>query len=213
MLFTMATMIPMINAPGLAPIFITTTRYYSAEKRNHIARKVAIGGFALLLGTVVIGTRVLGFFGISIAIVKLTGGLLVASSGLSYLKSKDFDDDKKEDKALIAAEANSHGSSGAFYPLTFPLSVGPGSISVVITLGSHFPPDSSRDLSLFIGTVIGLALTCLWLYICYRYAPYILKHLGDTGTMVLLRLSAFILMCVGFQLVWNGVEILIRSLK
>jgi multiple antibiotic resistance protein len=95
--------------------------------------------------------------------------------------------------------------------MTMPLTVGPGSISVALTLGAN-PPLGFRSLLLTaLAHAVGILLVALGVYLCYRYAERILRKLGATGTSVVVRLSAFILLCIGVQICWNGVHGLIVS--
>ena len=99
--------------------------------------------------------------------------------------------------------------------MTLPLTVGPGSITVAITLGSQRPQGASsiRDLALVAGgAVAGLVAIALTIYVCYRFAGHLERVLGKTGTNVMLRLSAFILVCIGIQICWAGISALIGSL-
>ena len=156
-----------------------------------------------MIGSLLWGVKVLTFFGISIYAVQIGGGLVVAVTGWSLLTrdSNSARSDNAEDASIL---------DHAFYPYTMPLTVGPGSISVAITLGAHLPAElhASSFLSprVLIASFVGIALVCIIIYICYRYANAAERLLGASGTMVLLRLSAFILLCIGVQIVCTGVE-------
>ena len=102
------------------------------------------------------------------------------------------------------ARAPSEIASRAFYPLTLPLTVGPGTISVAITIGAHIRRACARCLLDGTADVLGAALIAATVFVCYRYADRMLRRLGETGTSVLVRLSAFILLCIGVQIFWNG---------
>jgi multiple antibiotic resistance protein len=92
----------------------------------------------------------------------------------------------------------------AFYPLTMPLTVGPGSISVAVTLGAN-PPRGLRALLITtLAHVVGVLITALAIYLCYRYADRLIRRLGRTGTDIMIRLTAFILLAIGAQIIWNG---------
>jgi len=95
--------------------------------------------------------------------------------------------------------------------MTMPLTVGPGSISVALTLGAN-PPSGTRPLFLTaLAHATGILIVALSVYLCYRYAERILRSLGPTGSSVLVRLTAFILLCIGVQIAWNGIHGLISS--
>ena len=92
----------------------------------------------------------------------------------------------------------------AFYPLTMPLTVGPGSISVAVTLGVN-PPEGLRVLLITtLAHVVGVLITAVAIYLCYRYADRLIRRLGKTGTNIMIRLTAFILLAIGTQIIWNG---------
>jgi multiple antibiotic resistance protein len=97
----------------------------------------------------------------------------------------------------------------AFYPLTLPLTVGPGSISVAITLGANHPSTARSFIVALATSVIGIVVVCISIYACYRYSRRLGAWLGRSGTAVVLRLSAFILLCIGVQIVWNGADALL----
>jgi multiple antibiotic resistance protein len=88
-----------------------------------------------------------------------------------------------------------------------PLTVGPGSMSVAITIGSRkrpgFPP-LAEIASHASGALLGIVAIGISIYLAYRFASVMAKLLGDTGLEVLVRLSAFILMCIGIEIIWSG---------
>ena len=192
-----AGLFPIVNPIGGAPIFLGLTRGCTEEQRNALAWRVTLNSFFLLLGSMLIGSYVLEFFGITLPIVRIAGGLVVTVTAWNLLQRGD-EDEPPSDKPVPPTDA--------FYPLTMPITVGPGSIAVAITLGSLRPPvaDLTHVAILggaAIGGVIAIAAT---IYICYRFAESIVRALGDDGTNVLVRLSAFILMCIGIEIIWNG---------
>ncbi len=203
-----AGLFPIVNPVGGAPIFLGLTPGLTQAERNAIARRVAVNGFCLLLGSLLVGSHVLEFFGITLPIVRIGGGLVVVAFAWRLL-----------DANTVSTEQRSAGGAArpippidAFYPLTMPLTVGPGSMSVAITLGSQRPkvPESLAHLALLGGgAVAGLMVMALTIYLCYRFADRIVAALGASGTNVLMRLSAFILLCIGIQIMWNGYSALI----
>jgi len=100
----------------------------------------------------------------------------------------------------------------AFYPLTLPLTVGPGSISVAITLGANEPHHLRANLLAILTAVIGSALVAATIYLSYGFADRLGAVIGPTGMNVMLKLSAFLLVCIGVQILWNGASQLLGSL-
>ena len=196
-----AALLPVVNPPGCAP-FSSLTPGASDATRTLLARRLAISGSLLLVAAMLIGSYVLGFFGLSLSVVKIAGGLLVIATGWRLLNSEGTSESAS--MAPKVAWAADEMTRRSFYPLTFPLTVGPGSLSVALTLGAG---TRGPDVSVVIGVagaVLGIAIVGLATYLCYRFAGSVMAMLGATGTAVLLRLSAFILLAVGVEILCNG---------
>ena len=210
MLLAVAALLPIVNPIAVAPVFLQKTADLGEDERRRTAMRVARYGFVLLLASALVGAYVLDFLGLSIPVVQVAGGLVVSVLGWKLLS--------QENLLNIQARVDPAGPtpedlpSRAFYPLTMPLTVGPGSISVAITLGAN-PPTGVRALAAtLVAHALGLAIVALAIYLTYAKADAILRRLGVTGAVVVSRLSAFILLCVGVQIVWNGVRALLLSL-
>jgi multiple antibiotic resistance protein len=204
-LLVFAALFPIVNPLGGAPIFLAMTSHYSPQERATLAWQVTVNAFILLLASVATGTYVLEFFGISVPVVQVAGGLVVSALGWQLLQ-----DPSTIDRRAPAAKRSRRGI--AFYPLTMPLTVGPGSISVAITIGANH---SHNVRSLLIdgpATLIGVTLVATTVFVAYRFADRLSRMIGETGMSVLLRLTAFILFCIGVQIVWNGASALLRTL-
>lgn len=200
---------PIVNPLGGSPIFLALTRDYSTASRRLLSQRIAINSFILLVVSFLIGTHILAFFGISLPVVQVGGGLIVMSTAWAMLKQKDDDDRGGEARRNV----KSHDIfRNAFYPLTLPLTVGPGSISVAITLGANAPRHLGPNFIGILAAVVGSALIALSIFICYGFADRLATLLGATGMSVVMRLSSFLLVCIGVQIFWNGASALLRSL-
>jgi multiple antibiotic resistance protein len=199
-LLVYAALFPIVNPIADAPLFLGLTEFCSDAQRNALARSVAINSFFLLIGSMFIGSHVLEFFGISLPVVRIGGGLVVSAFGWKILNAEPSPDASKMEAQgpVIAPDP--------FYPLTMPLTVGPGSISVAITLGSQRPKSVGLEqlALLACGAVIGTLAMALTVYFSYRFAQRLVRLLGPHGTQVVVRLSAFVLVCIGIQIVWSG---------
>jgi multiple antibiotic resistance protein len=200
-LLTFAGLFPIVNPIEGAPFFLGLTANVGSAERRVLARKAAINGFALLLGSMAAGPWLLEFFGLELPVVRIAGGLVVAALGWKMLSQESWSNHSG------AGLTDAPRKVGSFYPLTMPLTVGPGSMSVAITIGSRKPagiPHWSQLAEHGTGAVLGVFAVAVTIYLAYRFAETIGRLLGETGLEVLVRLSAFILMCIGIEIVWSG---------
>jgi multiple antibiotic resistance protein len=207
-LLILSALFPIVNPLGGSPIFLALTRDSPASIRMILARRVALNSFILLVASFLIGTHILAFFGISIPVVQVGGGLIVISNGWAMLKRNE-----EADRADAHRKVNPLDIlRSAFFPLTMPLTVGPGSISVAITLGANEPRHFGVSLLAVLAAVIGSALVAVSIFLCYGFSDRLAAILGENAMGIILRLSSFLLVCIGVQIVWNGVRALIVSL-
>ena len=206
-LLVFAGLFPILNPIGTAPIFLALTSSCTEGERTALARRVAINSVLLLAGSMLIGSHVLVFFGITLSVVRIAGGLVLIAFGWKLLHGGVELEDKR------SSEARSHSTAiNSFYPLTMPLTVGPGSIAVAIGLGSQRPegPLTLSQIALLGGSAIaGVVALTFTVYVCYRFAKRTTALLGENGVNVVIRLSAFILLCIGIQVLWTGYSTLV----
>jgi len=200
---------PIVNPLGSAPIFLSMSADMPTAARRQLSRQVAWNSFLLLAAAMLVGSHVLRLFGISVPIVQVGGGLLVIANGWRLLNAKGA---AQDGKPAVEDAWEREVARRAFYPLTFPLTVGPGSISIAITLGAGISSRPTTGVVDFLTDLIGVALVALSVYLSYRFASRLIALLGDTGAEVFLRLSSFILLCVGVSIMWGGIASLVRSL-
>jgi multiple antibiotic resistance protein len=197
-----------INPLGGAFVFLGATRRLSRPLREHLARWVAIHSFVLLTASLYAGAYVLSFFGISMPVLRVAGGIIIAVAGFRMLN--EGDDTAEREGALEAASARD-ASRLAFFPLTLPITVGPGTISVAVALGANRP--GGLDFLWFaLSATVTTVVMCALIYVMYRYSDRVSHAVGATGTTIIVRLSAFILFCIGIQVLWTGAAELLRSL-
>jgi multiple antibiotic resistance protein len=208
-LLIVGALFPIVNPIGNTPIFLSLTRGLSSHGRAALARMIAINGLILILGSIFIGTHILEFFGISLPVVQVGGGLVVISTGWALLRQSS--DEETGEKGARRECSEMDYARQAFYPLTLPLTVGPGSISVAITVGADRPEGSTWRWPLIAGMLLGSLLIAASIYLSYRFAESIGRTLGDAAMNVIIRLSSFILVCIGVQILWNGLSALLRT--
>jgi multiple antibiotic resistance protein len=153
--------------------------------------------------SMLLGTKILSFFGISLYSVQIGGGLVVMIIGWQLLTK----DDIRGPSSLLRAE---DALNRAFYPFTLPITVGPGAISVAVALGSHLPAElhtvSFLSPEILIASVAGTFVISVSIYICSRWARDAEHLLGESGTKVVMRLSSFISLCIGVQILAGGIR-------
>jgi multiple antibiotic resistance protein len=197
---------PIVDPLGGSPFFLALTGEYAPEARKALSWRIAINSFFLLVGSYFVGTYILAFFGISLPVVQVGGGLILVATGWTLLKQRD---DEKHDvhRAVQPQDTFRH----AFYPLTMPLTVGPGSISVAITLGANAAHSHALHPLTILAALVGSVLIALSIFLCYGFADKLAQILGGTAMTVIMQLSSFLLVCIGVQIVWNGIKALLES--
>ncbi|MCC6777450.1 MAG: NAAT family transporter [Hyphomicrobiales bacterium] len=197
------TLLPIINPLTTAPIFAATVRGNHALAKR-LARQVAINSWIVIVVSILIGTYVLALFGISLPVVRIGGGLLVAATGWRMLHRNEDDDVHTAAAAAATEMSQAEIVRRSFFPITFPLTTGPGTIAASIALGAEAPRTPLLYVAGAIVAAAGAALVALSLYYLFKHSARVLAWLGEVGTLVMIRLMAFILLCIGIQIMWTG---------
>jgi multiple antibiotic resistance protein len=202
-----------VNPLGGAFIFFGATQEFDPRTRARIARWVAIYAFAIVVFSLYVGAYVLQFFGISIPVLKVAGGIVISLSAWKMLSTPEERQQRKAATASTVPHAEHVVPSRiAFYPLTMPLTTGPGTISVAISLGASRPAGfEAAWLAFFLQTMLATILLAALVWLLYRHSGRIARAVGGTGTTIIVRLSAFLLFCIGIQVFWNGASSLLAS--
>lgn len=203
LLLVPVTLLPIINPLSTAPVFITTVGR-NKLLAGRLARQVAINSWFVIVTSMLIGTYVLALFGISLPVVRIGGGLLVASTAWRLLHHTD--DDEVHARAAQETYEMSHAEvvRRSFFPITFPLTTGPGTIAASIALGAQIPSTPALYLAGAFVAAAGAAIVATALYLIFRNSTSLVAWLGDVGMLVMTRLMAFILLCIGIQIMWHG---------
>jgi len=204
-LFGFTGLISIINPVGVAFVFLDRTASLSDEERRALAKHVAINAFFVLLVAFFVGTPILHFFGISIEALRIGGGLAVAVAGWQMLNAPEAGPRAPTDPELRSATTGpASASDKAFFPLTIPLTTGPGSIATAIALNANRTPKLSAWVTSSIASVVISALVMVVIYYVYSRAARLSQYLGVDGTRVAMRISSFLLLCIGVQIILTG---------
>ena len=228
-------LLPLINPLGSALVFVGLVGDASAETYRTLARRIFINTVLFLVTIELLGSAILNFFGLSLPIVQLAGGLVVAAIGWSLLNQSDTqslsEDQRTEAQARVSSstqrsvtEARVEASAPqpdeqslalkTFYPFTFPITAGPGTIVVMLTLSAHASSSGVVVTKVFghLGVFAAVLSLCGLVYLCYAYAPALTRRIAPNTVHGILRVIAFILLCIGAQIAWRGIASLVATL-
>ena len=206
-LVVVGAVLPIVNPPGDASLFLNLTAGCDEATRRNIARRIAVYSFGLLLGSMLIGPLLLRLFDLSVAVIQVAGGAVVIALGWNLLNEEP----RPSVVGVDAHQASITAMAHAFYPLTMPLTVDPGAMSVAVTIGANHAHTLDRLLIQLLAAVIGAAIVALAILLTYRYAERFAQRIGREGMNIVLRLSAFIVLSIGVQIAWNGIKVLLQE--
>ncbi|HKG82221.1 MAG TPA: MarC family protein [Beijerinckiaceae bacterium] len=208
-LLVLAAIFPVVNPPGTALVFLALTRGAAPELRRELAWRVAKNALMVLVCSLLCGALILQFYGISIPVLRLAGGYVVAVAGWRLLHEGSHKGAEMADEQALRTSLLRQ----TFYPLTLPLTTGPGTIAVVISLGLSHPAFTNRadQIIFLVASLLAVLVISAAIFFSFAYADRIQTVLGQGGTEIAVRLSAFILFCIGVQILWAGGSELIRS--
>lgn len=196
-----------VNPVGASLIFHQAMGGRTREERRKLARQIGFYAFLVLLGSLLLGGYILNFFGVSLGALRVAGGLVVAIRAWSLLMDPQEQEDRKASQTEPAQNAEARGHEDvAFFPLTMPFTTGPGSISVAIALSSQRPTEGAAVAPFFIGAGLAAAVVALMVWVFYSASGRVMRLLGPSGARVLSRLVAFLLLCIGVQIIASGAE-------
>jgi multiple antibiotic resistance protein len=189
-----------INPIGGALIFYGFTKDFSSSDRVKVAARVGFYSLLIMFGALWAGTYVLSFFGVSIDALRIGGGMVIALSGFQLLTSSDSHPDQKSHEREAAPDSDDDPMQLAFFPLTLPFTTGPGTIAVAITIGAERPSGGVGLVAFFLGASVAALANAAIIWVAYRFADRLTKLIGATAQVVIVRLTAFLLMCIGVQI-------------
>jgi multiple antibiotic resistance protein len=215
-LIAFSALLPLINPLGSALVFFGLVGEAPPGVYRLLARKIAVNNIIFLAIIELLGAAILNFFGISLPIVQLAGGIVIAAMGWSVLNEKDAGADSKsrKEEAEECEEIRARRlEQGAFYPFTFPITSGPGTLVALLTLTARISePNLTRNILAHLGVFLSVAVLSVLVYFCYAYAPKITRVIPPSTAHGILRVVAFILLCIGVQIAWNGLSVLLGGI-
>lgn len=205
-------LLPLINPLGSALVFLGLVGPAQASEYKMLARKIAISTTIFLIAIELAGTALLKFFGISLPVMQVSGGLVIAAMGWNLLNQEEPHRNPEQDDVDRAPFKSLEQK--IFYPLTFPLTAGPGSIVVMVTLSAHASiPGVLPNAAAHAGIALAAIVLSVAVYLCYGYAPKITARISPQTAHGILRVIAFVLLCIGVQITWNGLEVMLKAIQ
>jgi multiple antibiotic resistance protein len=199
-------LLSIVNPIAGAFVFREATADRSHAERVGLARRVGVYSVVVMLVALWGGSYVLAFFGITLAALRVAGGLVLTGFAWELLNAPERRDSRKQEQASDAEGAD----DVAFFPLTLPFTTGPGTIAVAVALGAGRPAVGA--LPFFIGVSLAALAVAATIALLYAYADRLGDKLGRSGSGTVSRLSAFILFCIGVQLFLTGATDVLRPL-
>lgn len=193
-----------LNPFGAIPIFVGLTQGYEKAERSRVSLMTAINVFIILVISFFVGEYVLRFFGITIAALRIAGGILIASSGFGLLNANP----KKRKGISKKVEEDSHSrTSIALTPLAMPMLAGPGSISLLIAFNQDH--NSTNEI---LASTFSILIVSLIIFLILRSANYLAKYLGAAGIVAISRIVGFLTVAIGIQYIISSVLSIIRGI-
>ena len=209
-------LLPLINPLGSALVFLGLVGDAPPGVYRSLARRIAINNVIFLAIIELLGSAILKFFGISLPIIQVSGGLVITALGWGMLNQKDAEataQSKQEEADACLDSPDSALEQKTFYPFTFPVTSGPGTLVVVLTLSAHASRPVLLDNVLsHVGVYLAIMVLSIAVYFCYAYAPRITRAISPSTVHGILRVMAFIVVSIGVQIAWNGFSTLYTQL-
>jgi multiple antibiotic resistance protein len=200
---------PPVNPIGTALILDPFFRGTRSEDRKSYSRTIALYCLGICTIAMLTGSWVFKLFGVSLPIVQLAGGILICRMAWKLLSTGG--DAKDQDASTNALDKNKDIEKILFYPLAFPMTTGAGTIAVLLTLSARgHSQDYAQYFMNISALLVAIVIMCILVYFCYAYTPALLRRLGTRGEQVVNSLSAFLVFCVGMQIGFDGLTVLIR---
>jgi multiple antibiotic resistance protein len=210
-LLTLSALLPLVNPPGTALELLSIVGARDASPYKVLARKMAVNMTLFLAVVALAGPYILQFFGISIGVLQLVGGAVLAALGWQLLNQPDAKRATDDPGVRSAAEdCVTRWQSKAFYPLTFPVTVGPGSVAVTLTLSAQAKSlEITSRIPAFAGLFTCVVVLSVSIYVCCAYAPFVAARVPPGLVHGFLRIIAFLLICIGVEIAWHGLRALV----
>ncbi|MEJ1240134.1 MarC family protein [Chryseolinea sp. T2] len=196
---------PVVNPVGTAFIVMPYFDHLTDSERRSAVKKITLYAFCLCTVTLFAGHWILELFGLTIPVIRTAGGIMICKTGWEFLSDKQ-DEQKAASDAANASSVPGKIDDKLFYPITFPITTGAGTISVLFTLSAHSTTKDATHYLINSGAILlAVLLMCILIYIFYSNTKLFVRYLGSTGEQIFNRIMAFLIFCVGLQIAASGI--------
>ncbi len=210
-MLSLSALFPLINPLGSALFFLGLVGNAPPKVYRELARRIAVNTTLFLIAVELVGTAILSFFGISLPVVQVAGGIVIAAMGWRLLNQEEPEAKPKQEELVPANIDALHQK--VFYPFTFPITAGPGTMVVTLTLSAHASIKGVLpNVMAHIGVLLAILVLSGSVFLSYSYAPKLTTLISEQTAHGVRRVIAFVLLCIGVQITWNGLEALLSTL-
>jgi len=203
---------PVVNPLGTAFILSPYFSDLSRKERINAVMRVTFYSFMICIVTLFIGHWILELFGLSIPIIQLAGGIMICKIGWEFLSSDEKEAPAKSNEKTEQLEKIKQVENKLFYPITFPITAGAGTIAVLFTLSAQ---SADKDLSIYLvnigAIVVSIIGICLLIFLFYLNTNRLISYIGTHNEVIINRIMAFLIFCVGLQIAAGGITHLIKA--
>jgi multiple antibiotic resistance protein len=202
---------PVVNPIGSA--FIVSPYFSDVNRKERIkfVKKIAFYCFMICAVTVLVGHWILELFGLSIPVIQLAGGIMICKIGWEFLSADDKDVQEKKVTDHVETEPIPLVENKLFYPITFPITTGAGTIAVLFTLSAN---GANADMSVYMLNIAALLVSiigiCILIFIFYLNTNRLISYIGVRNEQIINRFMAFLIFCVGLQIAAGGITNLVK---
>lgn len=200
---------PVVNPIGSAFMVLPYLKNLSLPEKRAAVKKITIYAFCICTVSLFAGHWILELFGISIPVVQLAGGIMICKMGWEFLSSNKNEEHPKEG---VVVTGNENIQDKLFFPITFPITTGAGSISVLFTLSAHSANVNMTNYLLnTCAILLAIVVMCILVYFFYLNTKKIINYLGSNGEKIVNRITSFLIFCVGLQIAITGISIIVKN--
>lgn len=203
---------PVVNPIGSAFILSPYFADLDRKERINVVKRIAFYAFMICVITLFAGHWILQAFGLSVPVIQLGGGIMICKIGWEFLSSekKSLKSEKTTEQQALNRIQELEGK--LFYPITFPITTGAGTIAVLFTLSAQI---ANKDIGVYLvnmaALIVSIITICIMILICYLNTNRVIRYIGNHNEEIINRLMAFIIFCVGLHIAIGGIIHIIKA--